>query len=131
MDCFSLGGMVESTLNSLQDAPWPKENIVEDNLQFVVYNDGFPVTEGHLLFVPKTTEHVNIVQCFAAAMNWGKKGVEDGNYEGYNIGYNNGAVAGQTVFWPHVHLIPRRNGDVEDPRGGIRHVIPRKGNYKV
>ena len=131
MDCFSLGGMVESTLNSWQDAPWPDDNIVHENERFVVYKDGYPVTEGHLLFVPKTLEHVNIVQCFAGAYNWGNKGVEDGDFEAYNIGYNNGPDAGQTVFWPHIHLIPRRKGDVQDPRGGIRHVIPCKGNYQV
>ncbi len=131
MDCFSLGGMVESTLNSWQDAPWPEENIVHQNTQFIVFKDGFPVTEGHLLFVPTTREHVNIVQCFGAAINWGEKGVSNGDFEGYNVGFNNGETAGQTVFWPHVHLIPRRKGDVKDPRGGVRHVIPRKGNYKV
>ena len=43
---------------------------------------------------------------------------------------NYGKAAGQTVPWPHVHLIPRRNGDMEDPTGGVRHVIPEKGNYK-
>jgi len=128
-----VGGMVESEqqLKKWQDAPWPDDNIVHENERFVVYKDGYPVTEGHLLFVPKTLEHVNIVQCFAAAMNWGNIGVKDGNYKAYNIGYNNGTVAGQTVMWPHIHLIPRRTGDVEDPRGGIRHVIPRKGNYQV
>ena len=128
-----MGGVVEpeQQLEKWQDAPWPDDNIVHENERFVVYKDGYPVTEGHLLFVPKTLEHVNIVQCFAAAMNWGNIGVKDGNYKAYNIGYNNGADAGQTVFWPHIHLIPRRKGDVEDPRGGIRHVIPCKGNYQV
>ena len=94
-----------------------------------VFQDKYPVIKGHLLFVPKTLEHVNIVHCFAGAYNWGNKGVEDGDFEAYNIGYNNGAVAGQSVFWPHIHLIPRRKGDVENPKGGVRHVIPRKGNY--
>ena len=51
MDCFSLGGMVESTLNSWEEAPWPKENILHENPGFAVIKDGFPVTEGHLLFV--------------------------------------------------------------------------------
>jgi len=46
-----------------------------------------------------------------------------------NIGINAGAAAGQTVFHLHVHVIPRYSGDVEDPRGGVRHVIPSKGNY--
>jgi diadenosine tetraphosphate (Ap4A) HIT family hydrolase len=49
--------------------------------------------------------------------------------DGYNIGTNVGRAAGQTVFHLHVHLIPRYSGDVDDPRGGVRHVIPGKGNY--
>ncbi len=48
---------------------------------------------------------------------------------GFNIGMNAGASAGQTIFHCHIHLIPRRDGDVENPRGGVRHLIPGKGNY--
>ena len=54
---------------------------------------------------------------------------EDESVKGFNIGINNGEVAGQTVFHCHIHLIPRRVGDVENPRGGIRHLIPGKGDY--
>jgi diadenosine tetraphosphate (Ap4A) HIT family hydrolase len=56
---------------------------------------------------------------------------EDISVEGFNIGWNCGEVAGQTVFHAHVHLIPRRKNDVENPRGGIRHLIPHKGNYEI
>ena len=56
---------------------------------------------------------------------------EDDSIEGYNIGVNCGEVAGQTVFHCHVHLIPRRKGDVENPRGGVRQVISGKGDYKM
>jgi len=49
--------------------------------------------------------------------------------DGFNIGQNVGEAAGQTVMYPHVHLIPRKKGDMEDPRGGVRNVIPAKGNY--
>ena len=68
---------------------------------------------------------------FWCGLHLGNQGVKNGEYEGYNIGINNGPVAGQTVMWSHVHLIPRRQGDVEAPEGGIRHVIPRKGTYPV
>ena len=133
MDCISVGGMVESTdlLKSYKDAPWPDKNIVEETSEYIVYKDGYPVTEGHLLFVPKANNELNIVSCFVAANNQGNIGVKNGDYEGFNVGINRGATAGQTVMWPHVHLIPRRTGDVEDPRGGVRHVIPCKGNYRI
>jgi ATP adenylyltransferase len=55
--------------------------------------------------------------------------VEDPTVEGFNIGVNIGAVAGQTVFHCHVHLIPRRRGDVEDPWGGVRAIIPGQARY--
>ena len=133
MDCVSVGGVVESTdlLKSYKDAPWPDKNIVEETNEYIVYKDGYPVTEGHLLFVPKDNNELNIVSCFVAANNQGNIGVKNGDYEGFNVGINRGAAAGQTVMWPHVHLIPRRTGDVEDPRGGVRHVIPCKGNYRI
>ena len=118
-------------LESYKDAPWPDKNIVEETNEYIVYKDGYPVTEGHLLFVPKDNNELNIVSCFVAANNQGNIGVKNGNYEGFNVGINRGAAAGQTVMWPHVHLIPRRTGDVEDPRGGVRHVIPCKGNYRI
>ena len=51
--------------------------------------------------------------------------------DGYNHGINEGQVAGQTVFHLHWHIIPRFSGDVEDPRGGVRYVLPNMGNYKI
>lgn len=54
---------------------------------------------------------------------------EDKTVTGFNVGINAGKSAGQTVFHVHIHLIPRRNGDVEEPRGGVRGVIPRKQFY--
>ena len=95
-----------------------------------MYKDGFPVTEGHLLFVPKKRQRrLDITICFEYAWEWGVKGIMDYKWKAFNIGINNGVAAGQTVMWPHVHLIPRRKGDTPNPKGGIRHVIPLKGNY--
>ena len=133
MGSISVGGVVESTdlLESYKDTPWPDKNIVEETNEYIVYKDGYPVTEGHLLFVPKDNNELNIVSCFIAANNQGNIGVKNGDYEGFNVGINRGTAAGQTVMWPHVHLIPRRTGDVEDPRGGVRHVVPCKGNYRL
>jgi ATP adenylyltransferase len=55
----------------------------------------------------------------------------DPTIDGYNLGWNCGETAGQSVWHCHAHLIPRRKGDVEFPKGGVRHVIPWKGHYEV
>jgi diadenosine tetraphosphate (Ap4A) HIT family hydrolase len=55
---------------------------------------------------------------------------KDSTIDGFNIGMNCGETAGQTIFHCHVHLIPRRKGDVENPRGGVRHIIAGKGYYE-
>ena len=81
------------------------------------------------LFVPKTQTWEDLAKCYKAAYAWGYDWVDKEYCTGYNIGQNIGSDAGQTIMWPHVHLIPRRKGDMEDPKGGVRHVIPSKGNY--
>jgi diadenosine tetraphosphate (Ap4A) HIT family hydrolase len=55
--------------------------------------------------------------------------LQDGSVTGFNVGINAGEDAGQTIFHVHVHLIPRRQGDVEEPRGGVRGVVPQKQSY--
>ena len=119
-----------NSLESYKDAPWPDEHIVHEDENIVVYKDGFTVTEGHLLFVPKKKERrSDITQCFEYAYDWGVRGILEYKWEGFNVGINQNEVAGQSVMWPHVHMIPRRKGDTPYPKGGVRHVIPLKGNY--
>lgn len=111
-------------------APWT--NVVVDTRDFVVYRDGFPVTEGHLLVVPKVNNQEEVMKCFKYAMGIGNENAEHSSNDitGYNIGLNVGESAGQTCMYPHVHMIPRRNGDCENPRGGVRHCVPNgKGDY--
>ena len=109
-------------------APW--DNLIKDRPWVCVYLDRYPCTPGHKLYVPKY-DHPNwIVQAMEDALADGNCMVESGECDGFNIGLNSGQVAGQTVMYPHVHLIPRRAGDVEDPVGGVRNTIPGKGNYK-
>lgn len=111
-------------------APWEDSQIVRTDEFFTVFKDKYPVTEGHLLFVPSyDTEHC-IKETMAAAYECGTQLVRSKECDGFNIGMNCGEPAGQTVMYPHIHIIPRRNGDMADPRGGVRHVIPEKGNYK-
>ena len=119
-----------SQLRSYKDAPWSDDHIIFEDEKVVVYKDGYPVTEGHLLFVPKKRkQRADITICFEYAYDWGVRGIRNYEYEGFNVGINQNECAGQSVFWPHVHLIPRRPGDTEKPKGGVRHVIPLKGNY--
>ena len=121
---------IPNYLKSYKEAPWEDENIVFENEHLVVYKDGFPVSEGHLLFVPKIVEQrKDITRCLELAYHWGVEGVCDYKGTSFNVGINNGVEAGQSVMWPHVHLIPRRKGDTPNPKGGVRHVIPMKGNY--
>ena len=107
-----------------------------DDPLFLCLWDGFPVSPGHALVIPRR----HVATWFdATAQEQASllKGIEIAKQEiekqyqpdGFNIGINIGEAAGQTVSHLHVHLIPRYTGDVEDPRGGVRYVIPEKGNY--
>ena len=109
-------------------APWT--DVVQEDFHIVVYKDKYPVTKGHLLFVPQYNTDEVIIDCIELAMLHGRQQVAQGHCEGFNIGINMGEAAGQTVMYPHVHLIPRRMGDCKDPVGGVRGVIPGKANYK-
>ena len=110
-------------------APW--DLLIWEDFHVAVYQDRFPVTKGHLLFVPKYNTPESVREAFASALHEGNKLVDDGKCDGYNIGINMGKTAGQTVMYPHVHLIPRRQGDCVDPIGGVRGVIPGQANYKT
>ena len=115
----------------------PSERIVEENELAYVIRDAFPVTEGHTLIIPKrhTADYFGLEQPEINAINQlitNQKltlETDDSTIEGFNIGINCGEVAGQTIFHCHVHLIPRRRGDVEEPRGGVRGVIAGKAAY--
>ena len=98
--------------------------------------DRYPVSPGHALLVPR--RHVagwfdasqEEQHALVAALEAAKREIEkEHRPDGYNIGVNIGEAAGQTVDHLHVHLIPRYQGDIADPRGGVRHVIPAKAGY--
>ena len=114
-------------MTTIEETPWTDP--VEENPFYNVYRDKYAVTEGHTLYVPNKDEWYYINKCLEAAYDQGSRWVENGYCDAYNIGQNVGRAAGQTIMYPHIHLIPRRKGDMDDPRGGVRHVIPEKGNY--
>ena len=115
-----------------------KKRIIDENSLAYVIRDGFPVTDGHTLFIPKrhTLDYFGLTEAEVLAINNLIKShrvlllERDPSIAGFNIGMNCGKVAGQSVWHCHVHLIPRRQGDAPYPKGGVRHVIPYKGNYE-
>ena len=115
-------------IDDSKGAPWTE--LVDEDFHVKIFRDGYPVTEGHLLFVPKYNNFAVLNDAFASAIRCGNRKLIEGEWDGFNIGINIGEAAGQTCSWPHVHLIPRRKGDMPDPTGGVRHVIPEKGNYR-
>jgi diadenosine tetraphosphate (Ap4A) HIT family hydrolase len=122
--------IINTEPESIESAKVPWTNPVQEDFHVVVYRDNYPVTEGHLLFVPKCNTVGVLRDVLEDAIKHGIQKVNEGEWDGFNIGMNVGKAAGQTIDWPHVHLIPRRQGDMDDPRGGVRHVIPSKGNYR-
>ena len=113
----------------------PMSDWAAQNALAFAIRDGFPVSPGHTLVVPfrevatwfeasaeEKAALLDLVEVVKAQLDAELKP------DGYNVGFNAGSAAGQTVPHLHVHVIPRFHGDMPDPRGGVRHVIPWKGN---
>ncbi|MSU50919.1 MAG: HIT domain-containing protein [Opitutus sp.] len=123
----------ESPFLQVPESAW----IASNALAFAIF-DGFPVSPGHALVIPRRLfsswfdatpdEQVALM----ALVNTARSLLDQRLHpppDGYNVGFNSGSAAGQTVPHVHIHVIPRYRGDMADPRGGVRHVIPSKGNY--
>ena len=113
-----------------------KTGIVYENANFFTQFDKYPVTPGHAEVIPKRHVvsffdlHENELPALLDALTKMRKTIDEKhNPDAYNIGVNDGEKAGRTIHHLHVHLIPRYKGDVENPRGGVRHIIPGKGDY--
>jgi diadenosine tetraphosphate (Ap4A) HIT family hydrolase len=112
------------------------ERLVAGNDLAIALWDRYPVNPGHLLVCPR--RHVasffalnepEVAAVFRLVGEMKARCDADFQPAGYNVGINIGRTAGQTVMHVHIHLIPRYDGDVNDPTGGVRHVIPGKANY--
>jgi len=115
-----------------------KENVfsigecIMESWHSYVLEDAYPVTYGHVLIIPKRDvykltelENNEVLDIFNLTYRYiSEKGISD-----YNFGCNQGSLGGQTVRQLHFHIIPRSLGDAENPRGGVRNVIPDKGDY--
>ena len=115
----------------------PEDRIIKSYDQFNIIRDLYPVTYLHSLVIPKrhVENYFDLYQEELYELNFVLKELKfdlekiDKKISGFNIGINIGRDAGQTIFHCHIHVIPRRRGDVEEPRGGVRGVIANKQNY--
>ena len=115
----------------------PQDRVVGSHELAYAVRDRYPVTDGHTLVIPKrhVADYFDLYQPERNAIEQllhecqQKLRTLDASINGFNIGANSGQSAGQTIFHVHVHLIPRRTGDVENPRGGVRGVIPERQDY--
>jgi diadenosine tetraphosphate (Ap4A) HIT family hydrolase len=114
----------------------PTREILAQNERAIAVLDSFPVSPGHALILPRRhvvtiwdLEPDEYAGCFALARDL--RPVLEARFhpDGFNVGANCGEAAGQSVWHAHIHVIPRYKGDTPNPRGGVRHVIPLKGNY--
>ncbi|MDQ5819341.1 MAG: HIT family protein [Actinomycetota bacterium] len=116
----------------------PADSVVKENELAYAVRDAFPVTPLHTLVIPK--RHVrSYFELGHSELNACHRLLEqeqetimrqDASVQGFNVGIDDGEVAGQTIFHCHIHLMPRRRGDVEHPTGGVRNVFPGKGAYQ-
>ena len=120
------------------ELPADKFEVVDENELCLALTDSYPVTEGHCLIIPKrhaeTYFDMNADEVLAATqlLQRARERIQqqDAKVTGFNIGMNSGKSAGQSVFHAHIHLIPRRDGDQENPQGGVRKIFPEKAHYR-
>jgi diadenosine tetraphosphate (Ap4A) HIT family hydrolase/HKD family nuclease len=124
---------IPSPFSAIPEAEW----LCANDLAFAIF-DSFPVSPGHVLVITRrvvptyfdctAAEQAAVMELVGEVKKLLDRRLQP-KPDGYNVGFNAGAAAGQTVPHVHVHVIPRYSGDMPDPRGGVRHVIPEKGNY--
>lgn len=128
------------SMNDNQECPFCRgstgHQLIYETDDFIAIYDRFPVSPGHALVIPRRhcTNYFELTQseqenCWKV-VNETKKILDvEFSPDGYNLGINVGQVAGQTIPHVHIHLIPRYHGDMPDPEGGVRGVIPEKRKY--
>lgn len=120
------------------ELPADRFEIIDENELCLTLRDSYPVTAGHCLIVPRrhaeTYFDLNPAEVDAATrlMHQAKNRLQtdDASISGFNIGMNCGKSAGQSVYHAHIHFIPRRDGDQENPQGGVRKIFPDKAAYR-
>ena len=117
-------------ISCYEESTWHANGLPKwENDTYSVWDDLFPVTPGHLLWIPKKNMVGHVRVTYGAAYEHGQDQIESGKWAGFNIGQNMGMAAGQSVMWPHIHLIPRHTGDCPPGLNGIRRSHP-NGDHK-
>ena len=134
----ALGAILETALIRCPFCELPPTGLAELSPLVVAFRDAHPVAPGHTLVIPRRhvatffdaspEEHVALL---AGVLETKRALDAELHPDGYNVGFNAGAAAGQTVMHAHVHVIPRFAGDVSDPRGGVRGVIAHRQEYEL
>jgi len=114
-----------------------KDEFIDENEFAYATYDSYPVSKGHCLIIPKrhVKDYFDLTEKEVVACDQLIKKLKiqieknDNSIKGFNIGVNSGKVAGQSIMHCHIHLIPRKEGDVDKPQGGVRGVIPSKQHY--
>ncbi len=108
-----------------KDAPWwVNDTPIQDEPQYSVFMDKYPAVKGHKLYIPKTKDAPGMIGlCFQEAYRDGMEMVKSGEIDGFNLALNKNECAGQSIFWPHIHFLPRYNGDVKGRNAGIRNAV--------
>ena len=113
-----------------------RHDIIAENDQAYARWDNYPVSDGHAEVIPK--RHVasyfdltdeEVLALYRLAKQVRQTIIARYHPDAFTLGINDGEAAGRTIHHMHLHVIPRYSGDVENPRGGVRHIIPGKGNY--
>tara|TARA_Y100000817_G_C16659990_1_gene456734 strand:- start:312 stop:719 length:408 start_codon:yes stop_codon:yes gene_type:complete len=109
-------------INTFEESTWhANDTPMFENEHCAVFKDLYPCVTGHLLFIPKQNNAKTVSEAYKLAYYCGEEWIKEGKMDGFNVGQNIGACSGQTIFWPHIHFIPRKNGDTEPGQSsGIR-----------
>ena len=112
------------TIDRYEECTWlGNDKPIFENKHTAVFKDKYPCVPGHTLFIPKEDTAEVIGESYKLAYYCGKEWIKAGKMKGFNVGMNIGNCAGQTIMWPHIHFIPRHEGDAEK-KGGMRHAHP-------
>jgi diadenosine tetraphosphate (Ap4A) HIT family hydrolase len=112
------------TITKYEESTWlGNDTPFFENEFTAVFRDKYPCVKGHILFIPKKDTPEYVGESYKLAYFCGREWIKEKRMAGFNMGMNIGDCAGQTIMWPHIHFIPRHEGDAEK-KGGMRHAHP-------